>query len=303
MPQRDVLICDVAPRDGLQIEDRSLSSDTRVELCRRLASAGLGRVEVASFVHPERVPTMAGAEEVVAGVAADAECEWTGLILNERGYDRALTAGLSRVNYTLAVTEAFSQRNQGCTRSQAEAVAVGLAQRARADGIKITFTLAVSFGCPFEGRVPESEPLVLASRLAASQPDELVFADTIGVAVPNAVSSLLLQSATLGARVGAHFHDTRGTGIANCAAAFASGCRLFDASVGGSGGCPFAPGATGNVATEDLIYLFEEMGIDTGVNLEGVRETSRWLSGQLGHVLPGAVTRAGGFPDTAPLGG
>ncbi len=300
MAERDVLVCDVGPRDGLQIDDRVLPPGVRAELCGRLAGAGVGRVEAVSFVNPKLVPTMAGAEEVVAGLPVGGETVWTALVLNERGYDRAIAAGLGHVNYTLAVTDAFCRRNQGRTRDEAEAAAYRILRRGHEDGITITFTLAVSFGCPFEGRVSVAATLGLAERLASAGPAEIVFADTIGVAVPFAVSQVFVEAGTFGPAVGAHFHDTRATGVANCVAAFEAGCRLFDASIGGTGGCPFAPGASGNVATEDAVYLFEEMGFRTGIDLELLRGCSAWLGECLGHAMPGAVTRAGGFPQ--PIG-
>lgn len=292
----DVTICDVGPRDGLQNDERILAPDVRAELCARLTAAGVPRVEAASFVHPRLVPAMAGAEEVVAALDADAGTTWTGLVLNERGFDRALASGLGHINYTMAVTEAFSERNQGASRQDAEATGHRLTGRARAEGITLTVTLAVSFGCPFEGRVDPAEPLALAARIAASEPAEICFADTIGVAVPTAVSRVFGEAAELGPRIGGHFHDTRSTGIANCMAALDAGCTLLDASVGGTGGCPFAPGATGNVATEDVVYVVDEIGLRSGIDLEAMRETSAWLAEQLGHAVPSAVARAGGFP-------
>jgi isopropylmalate/homocitrate/citramalate synthase len=294
----DVVVCDVGPRDGLQNESVVLAPEVRAELCVRLAAAGLRRVEAVSFVSPRHVPAMAGAEAVVDALDHTGPTAWIGLVLNERGFDRAVASGLRHVNYTLAVTDAFCRRNQGCSRAEAEAVALTLGDRARELGVRLDITLAVAFGCPFEGRVAPEQTLAVAERVAAAGPAALTLADTIGVAVPTAVSTLVSGTQALGLRTGAHFHDTRNTAIANAVAAIDAGCTLLDASVGGTGGCPFAPGATGNAATEDLVYLLDEMGLRTGIDLDAVLDCSRWLSGRLGHPLPGAVTRAGAFPAT-----
>jgi isopropylmalate/homocitrate/citramalate synthase len=291
-----VTICDVAPRDGLQNDPRVLAPSVRAELCARLVAAGFPRVEAASFVHPRLVPAMAGAEEVIAGLDEPSSELWTGLVLNERGYDRAVATGMKRVNYTLAATEAFSARNQGCTRDEALATALQLARRARQDGVSLTVTVAVAFGCPFEGRVAPRQALAVAAEVAHEGPQEVYFADTIGVAVPSAVTAMFREASSLGVPLGGHFHDTRNTGIANCVAALESGCALLDASTGGVGGCPFAPGASGNVASEDLVYLLDEMGVRTGVDLDAVLDCSEWLGRQLGRALTSAVGRAGGFP-------
>jgi len=293
----DVLICEVSPRDGLQNEPVVLGPEVRAELCVRLADAGLRRVEAVSFVHPKLVPAMAEPESVVASLQDGPEDRrWTGLALNQRGFDRAVASGLRRINYTLAVTESFCQRNQGCSRAEAEAVVAPIAERAHSEGIELTVTLAVSFGCPFEGRVDPAETLGLANRMIEAGVDELVLADTIGVAAPLAVRSLTEALVPSEVPIGGHFHDTRNTGIANAVAALEAGAVMLDSAAGGTGGCPFAPGASGNVATEDLVYALEEMGVETGVDIEAVREISFWLVELLGHPLPGSVTRAGPFP-------
>jgi (R)-citramalyl-CoA lyase len=298
------LITDVSPRDGLQNDSVILEPPVRTELCRRLAAAGIERIEAVSFVSPRHVPAMAGAEEVLDGLGPDfadlGDAIVSGLVLNDRGYDRFIATGLRHLNVGIAVTDSFNQRNQGQTREQVEALVAGLAQRAREADVRLTVTLSVAFGCPFEGRVKPHQTLELVERVAALGPDEIFLADTIGVAVPRKVASLVEQALPFGVAIGGHFHDTRGTGIANCLAALEAGATLLDASAGGVGGCPFAPGATGNVATDDLIYVLEESGVDTGVDLDALIATSRWLSEQLGHPVPGSVTRAGGFP--APLG-
>lgn len=295
----DITVCDVGPRDGLQNDPRILDPAVRAELCARLAAAGLPRVEAVSFVSPRHVPAMAGAE-VVAALDRTGPTTWIGLVLNERGFDRAVAAGLQEINFTLAVTDSFCRRNQGCTREEAEALALRLGGRARELGVRLGITLAVSFGCPFEGRVAPARTLAVAERIAAAGPVTVTLADTVGVAVPTVVREVVAGTRALGLRTGAHFYDTRNTAIANAVAAIDAGCTLLDAAVGGTGGCPFAPGATGNAATEDLVYLLEEMGLRTGVDLDAVIACSRWLAEQLGHSLPGSVTRAGGFPAPIP---
>lgn len=293
----DILICEVSPRDGLQNEAIVLAPDVRAELCARLAGAGLRRIEAASFVNPRLVPAMADPEVVMANLPESAEDPlWIGLALNARGFERALAAGLRRVNYTLAATDSFCRRNQGSSRAEAEAVVGPLVERAHSEGVLLTVTIAVAFGCPFEGRVDPADTLRLALRLLEAGVDELVLADTIGVAAPAAVRSLTAALVPFGVPIGGHFHDTRNTGIANAVAAWEAGATILDAAAGGTGGCPFAPGASGNVATEDLVYVLEEMGVDTGIDLEAVRQTSAWLGDLLGRSLPGAVAKAGPFP-------
>jgi isopropylmalate/homocitrate/citramalate synthase len=285
------LVCDVGPRDGLQNDAVHLAPAVRAELAVKLAGAGVPRVEVASFVNDRRVPQMAGAEELVAALPNDAGAQWSGLVLNERGYDRALATGLERINLTVAATESFCQRNQGTGREDALAMAERLAARATADGVSLTVTLAVAFGCPFEGPVPEDTVVAVAERLIAAEIDELVLADTIGVAVPTQVRALARRVRP----DGCHFHDTRNTGVANAVAAIEEGVELLDASIGGTGGCPFAPGATGNVGTEDLLYVLDGMGVETGIDLDAILECSAWLAEQLDRPMTAALSRAGRF--------
>ena len=289
-------IIEVSPRDGLQNDPVHLAPAVRAELCRRLAATGITSIEAVSFVSPRHVPAMAGAEEVVAELPELRDRTLSGLALNTRGYDRAMAAGLRRMNLTIAVTESFSLRNQGCSRAEAEAVVAALVPRARADGVEVAVTLSVCFGCPFEGRVDPAQALALIERVAALDVDEIVLGDTIGVAVPAAVKPLITGAVGHGLPVGGHFHDTRNTAIANCLTALEAGATRLDASAGGVGGCPFAPGATGNVATEDLVYVLHESGLETGIDLEALIETARWLGEQLGHPIPSALARAGGFP-------
>jgi isopropylmalate/homocitrate/citramalate synthase len=298
-PAERIVICDVGPRDGLQNEARSLAPAVRAELCNRLARAGLPRVEAASFVNPARVPQMAGAEEVVEGLERAGDTIFAGLILNERGYDRALAAGVCEVHYAFPATDTFADRNQGTTVARAAQTAGRLIERAHEDGLRITVTIGASFGCPFEGAVAPRRVFELAEGLLAHGPDEIVLADTIGVGVPTQVRELASGIAALGATVGCHFHNTRNTGYANAIAAVETGVRLLDASCGGTGGCPFAPRASGNIATEDLVYLLHGMGYETGVDLGEMLATAAWLAQALGKELPGQTYKAGAFAPVA----
>jgi isopropylmalate/homocitrate/citramalate synthase len=290
-----VILCDVGPRDGLQNEPETLEPAVRAELALRLARAGLPRVEAVSFVRDDRVPQMAGAEEVAALLPRNGT-EWSGLVLNERGYERFRATGLDRLNLTLAATDAFSRRNANASRDDALAATVRMLDRARSDGVPATVTISVAFGCPFEGEVDPEVVLGLVGALGAA--GEVVLADTIGVATPGPVRSLVERAGAGGRTVGFHGHNTRNTGYANALAAVEAGATVLDASVGGIGGCPFAPRATGNVATEDLVYLLEGEGVATGVDLDALVGVSEWLAGVLGRTLPGYVYRAG--PATTP---
>jgi isopropylmalate/homocitrate/citramalate synthase len=290
-----IVLCDVGPRDGLQNEPETLAPAVRAELGGRLAAAGLPRVEAVSFVRDERVPQMAGAEEVAALLPRNG-AEWSGLVLNERGYDRFRAARLDRVNLTFAATESFNRRNGNMSLEEALAGVSRILERAAGDGVPTTVTLSVAFGCPFEGAVDPGDVLRLLERLDGA--GEVVLADTIGVAAPGHVRSLVERARGLGRPVGFHGHNTRNTGYANALAAVEAGAEVLDASVGGIGGCPFAPRATGNIATEDLVYLLHGEGIETGVDLDALVGVSTWLEGLLGRTLPGYVYRAG--PSTTP---
>lgn len=292
-------ICDVGPRDGLQNEGRTLAPAVRAELCDRLARAGVPRVEAASFVHPARVPQMAGAEEVMADLERVAGVVYAGLVLNERGYDRAIATGVDEVHYAFPATDTFCERNQGMTVADAVAIGQRIVARAGEDGVRVTVTIGAAFGCPFEGRVPPERVIGLAETVQAFDPDEIMLADTIGVGVPSQVRALVDGLAGLGTPIGCHFHNTRNTGYANALAAVEAGVTLLDASSGGTGGCPFAPRATGNIATEDLVYLLHGMGVETGITLEALLETAAWLAEQLGKELPGQTYKAGAFAPVA----
>ena len=296
----NLIICDVGPRDGLQNEDATLSPAVRAELCDRLAAAGVPRVEAVSFVNPKRVPQMAGAEEVMAAIDRREGTVYAGLVLNERGYERLATTGLDEAHFAFAATETFNQRNQGAAVADSVAAAKRIVERAHGDGIRATVTIGVAFGCPFEGAVDPDHVLRLAEALAGSGPDEIVLADTVGVGTPGRVDRLVRMVGGFGLPVGVHLHNTRNTGLANAYAAVEAGASVLDASVGGIGGCPFAPRATGNIATEDLVYLLHGEGVETGIDLDALIALAEWLEGVLGRQLPGQVYRAGAF---APVAG
>jgi isopropylmalate/homocitrate/citramalate synthase len=294
-----VQVVDVGPRDGLQNEEKILPPETRAELCERLAAAGVPRIEAASFVNPKKVPQMAGAEEIVAAIDRHPGTSYAGLVLNEKGYERAVQAGVDEVRYAFPVTETFARRNQNTTVSDATDLAGRLTERARLDGVRVSITLSAAFGDPFEGRVEPAHVLDIVEKVAQAAPDEIVLADTIGVGVPRGVRELVEGALAFGTTVGCHFHDTRNTGVANAVAAIESGATVLDASVGGTGGCPFAPRATGNIATEDLVYLLHGMGYETGIDLEALIEVAAWMAQQLGKELPGQVYKAGSFEPVA----
>ena len=278
-----MLLCDVGPRDGLQNEAEILEPAVRAELVNRLAGAGLPRIEAASFVRADRVPQMAGAEEVVAGITRSDGTQYSGLVLNEQGYERFAASGLDRVNVTLAATEEFNQRNGNASLAEAIERVERILASASAPA---TVTISVAFACPFEGRVDPERVAELAARFEGH---EVALADTIGVAVPREVRSLVERTKA----DGFHGHNTRNTGYANALAALEAGAQVLDASVGGLGGCPYAPRASGNIATEDLVYLLEHEGIETGVDLDALIGISAWLEGILGRKLEGQVYRAG----------
>jgi isopropylmalate/homocitrate/citramalate synthase len=283
-----VTICDVGPRDGLQNEATTLDPATRAKLVNRLAATGLPKIEAVSFVNPERVPQMAGAEAVLAAIERRNGVRYAGLVLNEKGYERFAATGLDELHFTLAATETFNQRN--ANRSVDESVE----ELARIESDRaMSASISVSFGCPFEGKVEPATVLRLVERLLQTGAQEIVFADTIGVGVPHQVRELVAGGQTLGAQIGVHFHDTRNTGVANAYAALEAGATAFESSVGGLGGCPFAPRATGNVATEDLVYLFHGEGLETGIDLDALVGVAEWLEGVVGRPLPGRVYRAG----------
>ena len=292
-------IYDVGPRDGLQNLDVVLEPAVRAALVDRLAATGLPCIEAVSFVNPARVAQMAGAEDVVAAVERRSEVVYAGLVLNEKGYDRLAATGLDEVHVAFAATESFNRRNQNASPEESLAAAIAIVDRAHADGIRATVTVGVAFGCPFEGAVDPARVLGFAAQLADAGADEIVLADTVGVAVPRQVKQLVGETAKLSRPVGVHLHNTRNTGFANAYAALEAGATVLDASVGGLGGCPFAPRATGNICTEDLVYMLHGEGVETGIDLAALITVAEWLEGRLGKQLPGQVYRAGTFAPVA----
>jgi len=291
-------IVEVSPRDGLQNEATTLSTAQKIDLIDRAYEAGLRRIEVASFVNPTRVPQMADAEAVLAGLTGRPGLRRIGLVLNRRGLDRALRAGVDEVNVVIVASETFSLRNQGATIEQTLAAWADIAAICHAERMHVSAVLAVAFGCPFEGEVPVARIETLVARIAAAAPAEIALADTVGVASPADVLARfgVARVAAPGIPLRAHFHNTRNTGLANAYAALTAGVAVLDASIGGIGGCPFAPAATGNVPTEDLAYMLQRMGHVQGLNLPSLIQAAFWLEARLGHRIPAMLGRAGLFP-------
>ncbi|MCA6286719.1 hydroxymethylglutaryl-CoA lyase [Phenylobacterium sp.] len=299
---RFIEIVEVGPRDGLQNEKTLLTPAQRVELIRRLEAAGARRTETVSFVNPARVPQMAGAEEVCAALPTDAARSRIGLVLNMRGWDRAVSTGCDEANVVVCASNAFGLRNQGSTTAEQMATLAAIAERRAAEGgPRLSVTFSVAFGCPFEGEVAPARVIDLVREAAALPLDEIALADTIGVADPWGVRRLVeaCRSEVAGKRLRLHFHDTRNTGLANAFAGIEAGVDVLDASCGGLGGCPFAPNATGNIGTEDLVYMLERAGFETGYDLPALISTAEWVCGLLGKIPTASVTRAGLFPLSA----
>jgi len=298
---RSIELLEVGPRDGLQMESTVVPTDVKVELIERLLRAGLKRIEVTSFVNPKKVPQMADAEELLSRLKRPAGAWFTGLVLNRKGLDRAIAAGCNEIGMVVVASDTFNRRNQGVSTEESIAAWLDIARSAKEAGVRAQVSVSAAFGCPFEGEVPPDRVVEIAKRVAEAEPHEICFADTIGVGVPGQVTELLTKAraALPGVRLRCHFHNTRNTGIANAFAAVQAGVTALDASIGGVGGCPFAPAATGNISTEDLLYMLDRSGIETGVSLTALIETARWLQEQLGHPVPGMLMKAGPFPKAA----
>lgn len=292
-----VEIVEVSPRDGLQNEATTLSTTDKLELVERAARTGVRRIEVTSFVRPDRVPQLADAADVVAGLPSNG-IAYSALVLNVRGYERAVATGIREVTTVVLASDTFSLRNQGTSTRDGLDVVREIVGRGRVDGVSVSVTIAAAFGCPFEGEVPVDRFTSVASAVAEMDADEVCLADTIGVAVPSDVEARfgILRSLAPAVPMRIHLHDTRNTGVANAVAAVRSGVRSLDASLGGIGGCPFAPGASGNVATEDLVYTLHRMGYDTGLDLDEAIEHAGWVTGKLGVPVTGRLAKVGGFP-------
>ncbi len=297
-----VTICDVGPRDGLQSQERMFTVAERVSFIDRLSEAGVPTIEATSFVNPKRVPQMADAEAVMAQITRKPDIIYAGLALNVRGAERALAAGVDEVRFGMASSESLNQRNQGASIAESLAAFGEIATRVRADKLPCVGIISTAFGCPYEGDVPIARVAEVAAGMANAGADRIILADTIGSGVPTEVRARLraVRAATgETATLGCHFHNTRNTGFANAFAAVEEGVRLFDASLGGLGGCPFAPRATGNIASEDLCFMLRNMGFDTGIDLPALLDVAHWLEGFFPTPLPGQVMKAGLFPEVA----
>ena len=296
---RRIEIVEVGPRDGLQNESAILELDDKIALIERLEACGVRRIEAVSFVNPKRVPQMAGAEEIMTALEGGADRSRIGLVLNMRGWERAVAADCQEANVVVCATDGFGIRNQGAsTQEQMDTLSAIAARRQREGGPSLSLTVSVAFGCPFEGEVPLERVVEIVKLAADVGIGEIALADTIGVGDPWTVRRRIeaAREAAPDATLRMHFHDTRNTGLANAYASIEAGVSVLDASVGGLGGCPFAPAATGNIATEDLVYMLHRAGYDTGLDLDGLIETGRWVCGKLGKAPPSALSRAGPFP-------
>ena len=300
MHHEQLTVMEVSPRDGLQNEAVHLSTAQKLELIEHALAAGCKRIEVTSFVHPKVVPQMADAEAVCAGLPQRGDVTYTGLILNQRGYDRLrATERINEAGLVVPASDTFGERNQGLNVAAALDMATAIIRHGAHSGFAVQVTIAVAFGCPFEGEVPLRRVLDIARTLAEAAPVEIALADTIGVAVPAQVGEAF---AALRSELGgdiplrAHFHDTRNTGIANAYAAWQAGVQTLDASIGGIGGCPFAPNASGNIATEDLVYMLDRSSVEHGLDLARLLTGAQWLQPVLGKTLPSSLLRAGSFP-------
>lgn len=298
---RTIEIVEVAPRDGLQNEQTLFSSADKIALIGHAVAAGARRIEVASFVRADRVPQMVDAEAVIAGLDLPDDVVTIGLVMNKRGLLRALETKVREIGLVCVASDSFAQRNQGQTSAESVELSAELLRFAQSEGRRAQVTIAAAFGCPFEGEVAASHVIGMARRLAEAQPLEIALADTIGVAVPAQVGALVAQvrEAIAPISVRVHLHNTRNTGIANAWAAVEAGAATLDSSIGGIGGCPFAPKATGNIATEDLVYLLDRSGLASGYALDRVIAASQWLEARMGRELPAMVSRAGPFPRRA----
>ena len=298
MLPKSVTLVDVGPRDGLQNERVAFSSEAKIEFVQRLVAAGIPRIEVTSFVNPQRVPQMADAEAVMAGLPRGSGASYIGLVLNTRGFERAAAAGCDEIGFVIVASDTFSRRNQGMGTADGIRLWHEIARAAAERGIKASVMISAACGCPFEGEVPVARVVEIAAEAAKSPSVEIAIADTIGVGVPTQVKAIVDGVRPLAGErpIRVHFHNTRNTAIANIVAAVEAGATIVDASTGGIGGCPFAPKATGNVATEDVLYLLHHMGIETGISLDGAIETALWVEERLGRPVPGLVSKAGDFP-------
>jgi hydroxymethylglutaryl-CoA lyase len=297
---KQINIVEVGPRDGLQSEPEILPTDSKVAFIEKAIDAGIRRLEVASFVHPKRVPQMADAEALIERLPQRDGVSFIGLIMNERGLDRALSTRIGEIGMVVVASDTYNRKNQGVGTDESIAAWRSIAKRAQENGLRANVMISSAFGCPYEGEVKPERVVELAKQVIEAEPAELGIADSIGVAVPAQVTDLLgaVREVTVDLPLRCHFHNTRNTGLANAQAAVEAGVHFLDASIGGIGGCPFAPAATGNIPTDDLLYMLERSGVDTGVSLEKIIEVSRWLESELGRAVPAMLPKAGMFPST-----
>lgn len=298
MSDKHITLVEVGPRDGLQSEPEILSTDSKVTFIEKAIDAGIRRLEVASFVHPKLVPQMADAEALIEKLPQSDDVSYIGLIMNQRGLDRALTTDVHEIGMVVVASDTYNRKNQGCSTDESVSAWRSISAQARTSGLKANVMISSAFGCPYEGEVEVERVVELAKQVVEAGPAELGIADSIGVAVPDQVAELLGR---VGEAVGdvplrCHFHNTRNTGLANAQAAVTAGVKFLDASIGGIGGCPFAPAATGNIPTDDLLYMLDRSGVETGVSLEKIIDVSRWLEEELGRGVPALLPKAGGFP-------
>jgi hydroxymethylglutaryl-CoA lyase len=298
MSKRQITIVEVGPRDGLQSEPEILPTDSKVTFIEKAIDAGIRRLEVASFVHPKLVPQMADAEALIEKLPQHDDVSYIGLIMNQRGLDRALTTKIHEIGMVVVASDTYNRKNQGCSTSDSVSAWQEISAKAKSGGLRANVMISSAFGCPYEGEVKVERVVELAKQLIDAGPAELGIADSIGVAVPDQVTELLgrVKEVIGDIPLRCHFHNTRNTGLANAQAAVVAGVTYLDASIGGIGGCPFAPAATGNIPTDDLLYMLDRSGVETGVSLEKIIEVSRWLEAELGRGVPALLPKAGGFP-------
>ena len=301
MSSKSITIVEVGPRDGLQSEPEILPTDSKVQFIEKAIDAGVRRLEVASFVHPKRVPQMADAEALIEKLPQRDDVSYIGLIMNERGLDRALATSIGEVGMVIVASDTYNRKNQGVGTDESVAAWCSIAKRAQESGLRANVMISSAFGCPYEGEVKVERVVELAKQVIEAGPAELGIADSIGVAVPSQVTDLLgaVRDAIGELPLRCHFHNTRNTGLANAQAAIEAGVTYLDASIGGIGGCPFAPAATGNIPTDDLLYMLDRSGVETGVSLDKIMAISRWLESELGRGVPALLPKAGGFPSGA----
>lgn len=301
MAANRVTLVEVGPRDGLQAEPNFIATADKLAFIQRSIDAGIKRIEAVSFAHPKKVPQMADAEAIMEQLPRDGRCSYIGLVLNAKGLDRARATKVDEINYTVVVSDTFATKNNGATSAETVAAWKEVGARAKTEGFKTSATIVTAFGCPFEGEMPMERVLGVVKQCAEVSPDEIALADTIGCADPRRVSEMVkrCKDAAPNSLIRIHLHNTRNTGLANAYAAVEAGVDVLDASTGGIGGCPFAPRATGNIPMEDLIYMLDRMGVQSGVDLPQIIETAKWLEGVVGKPMPAMLGKAGIFPKVA----